>query len=78
MTIARDWLNSLWPASYKGVPFQVDSDSEKGGRRKAVHQFPGRDDYFIEDLGGDKREFSVTAYLASDTADIDAAALTTT
>lgn len=75
MTLARDWLNSLWPASYKGVPFQVESDSEKGGRRKAVHQFPGRDDPFIEDLGEDKREFSVTAYVASDAADTDADAI---
>lgn len=75
MTLARDWLTTLWPASYKGVPFQVESDAEKGGRRKAVHQFPGRDDPFIEDLGEDKREFSVTAYVATDTADADAAAL---
>lgn len=75
MTMARDWLRTLWPASYNGVPFQVDSDSEKGGRRKAVHQFAGRDAPFIEDLGEDKREFSVTAYVASDAADDDAAAL---
>lgn len=75
MTLARDWLKTLWPASYKGVPFQVESDAEKGGRRKAVHQFPGRDDPFIEDLGEDKREFSVTAYVASDAADADATAI---
>jgi prophage DNA circulation protein len=73
--LARDWLKTLWPASFKGVPFQVESDAEKGGRRKAVHQYPGRDDPFIEDLGEDKREFSVTAYVASDAADADAAAL---
>jgi prophage DNA circulation protein len=73
--LARNWLKTLWPASYKGVPFQVESDAEKGGRRKAVHQFPGRDDPFIEDLGEDKREFSVTAYVASDAADVDAGAI---
>lgn len=73
MTLARDWLKTLWPASYKGVPFQVESDSEKGGRRKAVHKYPGIDDPFIEDMGEDQRDFSVTAYVASDSADIDAA-----
>ena len=75
MMLARDWLKTLWPASYKSVGFQVESDTERGARRKAVHQFPGRDDPFIEDLGEDKREFSVTAYVASDAADTDAAAL---
>lgn len=73
MTTARDWLKTLWPASYKGMPFQVEEDSEEGGRRKAVHQYPGRDDPFIEDMGEDKRDFSVTAYVASDAADTDAA-----
>jgi prophage DNA circulation protein len=75
MTLARDWLKTLWPASYKSVGFMVDSDTEKGARRKAVHQFPGRDDPYVEDLGADRRDFSVTAYLASDTADTDADAL---
>jgi prophage DNA circulation protein len=75
MTLARDWLSTLWPASYKGVPFQIESDSEKGARRKAVHQYPGKDDPFIEDMGADKRDFSITAYVASDSADTDAASL---
>src|SRR5258708_18683841 len=78
MTIARDWLNTLWPASYKGVPFHVESDTEKGGRRKAVHKYPGRDDPFIEDMGEDQRDFNVTAYVASDAADADAATVIAT
>lgn len=75
MTLARDWLKTLWPASYKGVPFQVEDDSEKGGRRKAIHKYPNRDDPFIEDMGEDQRDFGITAYVASDAADVDAAAV---
>ncbi|AVT76641.1 phage tail/DNA circulation protein [Rhodopseudomonas palustris] len=73
MTVARDWTKTLWPASYKGVPFWVESDAEEGGRRIVVHQFPMRDDPFLEDLGEDKRTFEVVAYVASDSADVDAA-----
>lgn len=75
MTLARDWLSTLWPASYKGVPFQIESDSEKGARRKAVHKYTGSDTPFIEDLGEDQRDYNITAYVASDTADVDAATL---
>jgi prophage DNA circulation protein len=67
----RDWLSTLWPASFRGIPFFVQSDNERGGRRLAVHQFPGRDAPFVEDLGEDQRGFQVTAYLVGDTSDSD-------
>jgi prophage DNA circulation protein len=78
MATARDWLKTLWPASYKGTPFFVDRDEEGGGRRIVIHQFPMRDDPYLEDLGEDKRDFEVTAYVASDSADTDAGALVAT
>jgi prophage DNA circulation protein len=73
--MARDWLNSLWRASFRGASFWVEKDDETGARRIVIHQFPNRDDPFLEDLGEDKREFDVTAYVASDAADREAAAL---
>lgn len=78
MATARDWLKTLWNASYKGTPFFVERDEEEGGRRIVIHQFPMRDDPFLEDLGEDKREFEATAYVASDSADSDAGALIAT
>lgn len=71
----RDWLSTLWPASFRGVPFFVQHDEEIPGRRLVVHEFPNRDLPYIEDLGEAARRFSVEAYLASDTADVQAAAL---
>ncbi|WP_029554765.1 DNA circularization N-terminal domain-containing protein [Xanthobacter sp. 91] len=71
----RDWLKTLWPASFRGVPFYVQHDEEMPGRRLVVHEFPNRDQPFIEDLGEAARHFTVEAYLASDTADSQAAAL---
>lgn len=76
--MARDWLNTLWKASYKGASFWVERDSEDGGRRIVIHQFPMRDDPFLEDLGEDKRGFEVVAYVASDQADTDAGQLVAT
>lgn len=75
MAFCRDWKSTLWRASYKGVPFFVEKDNEAGGRRIAIHQFPHRDDPFLEDMGEDTRNFDVTAYLASDAADAQAAAV---
>lgn len=75
MTECRDWLATLFPASYKGVPFWVEKDEEGGGRRLVVHQFPMRDDPFVEDLGEDERTYDVTAYVASDAADREAASV---
>lgn len=72
---ARDWLHTLFPASYKGVPFFVEKDWESGSRRIVEHEFPMRDVPFLEDLGEGVRHYDVTAYVASDAADSDAASV---
>lgn len=73
--MARDWLKSLWQASYKGASFWVEDDGEDGARRIVIHEFPMRDDPFLEDLGERHRAFEIAAYVASDSADTDAAAV---
>lgn len=73
--IARDWTKTLWPASYKGVPFFVQVDEEQGSRRIVEHELPMRDDPFLEDLGEGVRHYDVTAYVASDNSDADAASV---
>ena len=67
-------IDRLWPASFRGVPFFVQNEGTKGGRRLAVHEFPHRDDPFLEDLGASKREFAITAYVSSDSVLSDASA----
>jgi prophage DNA circulation protein len=68
-TECRDWLKTLWPASFKGVPFFFEQDKEEGGRGLVVHTFPNRDDPFIEDLGEEPRTYSGSAYVHGDNAD---------
>lgn len=70
-----DWLSTLRRASWRGVPFHVESDDVSVGRRLVVHQFPNRDRPFVEDLGEEAITYSVTAYVASDAAIGEASAL---
>ncbi|WP_051183015.1 DNA circularization protein [Desulfocurvibacter africanus] len=52
----------LQPASFRNVRFLVDSSERKGGRRAVVHEYPQRDESYVEDLGRKARTFSVRAY----------------
>jgi hypothetical protein len=53
--------DELLPASFKGVPFLVNSGSTEGGRKTATHEFPNSDRRFVEDLGLLNKKFSVQA-----------------
>lgn len=56
------WDN-LRPASFRGVPFEVDSHDESGGRRLARHEYPLRDVPYAEDLGRKAGEWRIEAFL---------------
>jgi prophage DNA circulation protein len=75
MSIARNWLKTLWAASYKGVPFFVERDNEGGSRRIVEHEFPMRDEPFLEDLGEGVRRYRVTAYCVGNSADANASSV---
>lgn len=72
MTACRDWTKTLWSASYRGQAFYFESDEETGGRGIVEHNFPNRDDPYIEDLGENPRYFRGTAYVHGDDADAQA------
>ena len=50
-------------ASFRGVPFFVESGDRAGGRRTVTHEFPGRDEPFVEDLGRAATVLSVDGYV---------------
>lgn len=61
------WRDNLRPASFRGVPFKIQGhSSDVGGRRLQVHEYPGRDDPYPEDLGRKTREFSIDGYVIGD------------
>lgn len=54
-----DWLNRLSPASFRGVPFFLIEDPTAAvGRRRANHEYAGRDEPYSEDLGRKQRVYS--------------------
>lgn len=65
----RNWTATLWPAAFRGVPFEAPSEQEQSGRRLAVHQFPGGETHHVRDMGASAPEIRVSAYVASDDAD---------
>ena len=73
--MSRDWVASLRPASFRGVPFYVRSDGEAGGRRLVQHDFAGGEAQLIEDFGAAERSFDVDAYVIGDASDYSALAL---
>lgn len=64
--MARSWKDDLRPASFRGVPFKVESHQYTTGRRVTNHEFPDREKPFPEDLGKIGESFKVTGYLIGD------------
>lgn len=57
------WRDQYRQASFRGVPFFVDSTDSSHGRRQAVHEHAQRDVPYTEDLGRKAREFTVDGYV---------------
>ena len=56
------WKNKLRPASFRGAAFGVESHQSEQGRRVVVHEYPGRDTPYIEDLGLKTGTFALRAF----------------
>lgn len=57
------WRDQLRPASFRGVPFFVDSADGEVGRRLEIVRVAGTADVVPQELGPDARSFQVTAYV---------------
>ncbi|AXK39617.1 DNA circularization protein [Crenobacter cavernae] len=57
------WRDKLRPASFRGVPFFIESHDAEEGRRVEVHEYPLRDEPYVEDLGKKAGTYSVAAYV---------------
>jgi prophage DNA circulation protein len=68
-------LVSFAPASFDGARFYVDASELEESRRVLTHEYPGSEDHDNEDLGRTATRYEITAYFASDTADLDSEAL---
>jgi len=62
------WKDQLRPASWRGVTFGVLLEQEEVTRQLATHQYPYRDEVWVEDLGGGTAPFAVNGFLVGDDA----------
>lgn len=71
----RNWMKTLRPASFRGVPFHVEGDGPEVGRRVAVHEISGGEAPVTQDMGRRAVSTTVTAYVTGDAADLRGLAL---
>lgn len=63
--VTNTFLELLRPASWRGVPFEVNGDDAEFGRHVVVHEFPQRDKPYVEDLGRKTRKFKLDAWVCA-------------
>lgn len=61
-----EWRDRKQGASFRGIPFWLDADSANVGRRTQVHEYPQRDQPFVEDLGRRTRQYKFTGFVVGD------------
>ncbi len=61
------WNDFLRSASFRGIPFYVDSSTAQFGRKTIEHEFPGKDISTMEDQGKATPRFSIEAFVVGDT-----------
>jgi len=59
-------MESMWAASLDGVPFLVNSDSTKGGRRQAEYQYISTNRRQVQDLGKFLKKFEMSCFISYD------------
>ena len=71
----RAWDRAFRRASFRGARFWVAEDGPEKGRRIAVMPISGGEAVLTEDMGRAAVQFRVSAYVASDLADMEGLAL---
>ncbi len=64
--VTTSWLATLQPASFNGINFVVEGSTYTTGRRVAIHEYPYRDNPYVEDLGLNRRMVAFQGFLVGD------------
>lgn len=60
------WLDQLQPASFRGVPFQVDTIGHSAGDNVVMREYPFQDLPTVFRMGGAAEEIKLSAYVIGD------------
>lgn len=66
MAESNKLTSKLRPASFRGVPFHVESTELGAGRRTQLHEYPQRDKPYVEDLGRAARDLAFYGFVVGD------------
>lgn len=58
-----NWRDQLLPASFRGVPFQVEGSTVPVGQKVQLHEYPKRDEAYAEQMGKRARVHKLTAFV---------------
>ena len=61
------WAQGLQPGSFRGLGFAATMTQVRRGRRVVVHEYPYRDDVWVEDLGRGTRTITFRGFITGDT-----------
>jgi prophage DNA circulation protein len=64
--VGGTYFSQLKPASFRKVPFVVLEGASQFGRRNALHEYPFRDEPWVEDLGKAARRFELKGFVVGD------------
>ena len=67
------WKSKMGPARFRNVAFHLSGHTRGSPRRVAVHEYPGRDMPFGEDLGAAAAEFTLRVIWSAITCQLGAA-----
>lgn len=62
MAITTD---DLFPGSFRGINFLIESSTVSGGRKVAIHEFPNSDNRYVEDLGLLNEKITINATIST-------------
>jgi prophage DNA circulation protein len=57
------WSDRFQEGSFRGVPFLITSAPRQIGRRQEMHEYPGRDTPWTEDLGRSGRRWQIECFV---------------
>ena len=64
-------MQFILPATFRGIPFHCDMASGLNGRRVAIHEYPGRDTPWVEDMGRAMRVGTLDGFVLGDLAEAE-------
>lgn len=57
------WRDDMQRASFRGVPFYVTQSDGEIGRRNVTHEYPQKDEAYVEDMGRKARSFTLICFV---------------